>query len=251
MLRREKISSICIEASSLNADTLPFYECHIHTHYSKGENTIEEIVQSALKLGIKKIAFTEHTESWLSKKKNWFKDYLNDIKKAQKKFNDTITIHAGIEAPAIDFNGGLEGGHEIVEAVDFVLGAAHRYPGIDGIRVKDLSAEEAVELEYKTLMALAENPSVDSIAHIGATCSKYVAEFPIKYIREVIKRAASNGTAIEINSCYHNKIIDVILGICKEYRSLLTFGSNAYCVEDLGKSYMMLKAALRKGKNGF
>ncbi len=234
--------SLCIDPKRFLFREIPFYECHVHTSFSKGKNSIEELVGHAAALGCSIIAFTEHTEPWLFDTKDWFKAYVAQIRQCQEKFKGLIDITVGFEVPAVDFEGGLQIDSHMLENADFILGAAHRYPGLeDGVRVRDLSFDQAVDLEFKTLIALAENPIVDSIAHIGATCTKYAGKFPMKYIEQVIQHAGRCHTAIEINYVYHKSIIDHLISLCIKANAFITLGSNAYALEDLGRSFFMVK----------
>src|SRR5690606_20064108 len=133
------------------------------------------------------IAFTEHTEAWHHTNPEWFSEYTKEIKENREIFKDKIKAYIGIEAPAISFEGELEATKEMFDEAEFILGAAHRYPGIEGRKVSELENNEAIDLEFKTLMALANNPLIHSIAHIGGTCSKYCTPFPVQLMRDVIQ----------------------------------------------------------------
>jgi len=48
--------------------SLPKLNLHIHTTYSDGKNTINQIVKTAIKLGLDYICITDHfSNSWKSK----------------------------------------------------------------------------------------------------------------------------------------------------------------------------------------
>ncbi len=49
--------------------SLPKLNLHIHTTYSDGKNTINQIVKTAIKLGLDYICITDHfSNSWKSKR---------------------------------------------------------------------------------------------------------------------------------------------------------------------------------------
>ena len=145
-------------------------EFHVHTTYTDGSATVFAMAERAVTIGLAKIVFTEHTESWKIKYKEWFADYLTDINKAKEMFDGRIEIIAGLEAPATDFNDGLCITDEMEEKVDFSLGAAHRYPGLAGKRIADLERDDMRELDISNQSSLSGNDRIDAIAHIGATC---------------------------------------------------------------------------------
>jgi len=213
---------------------VPRWDYHVHSNYSDGRNSIEEMILGAIKKQLTRMIFTEHTEPWLSTKDNWFSEYYKEISFYRDKYKGKIEVLIGIEAPAADLDEALEITSEMEKEAEFILGAAHRYPSLKkNSRVKDLVSEQAIEMEYETLLSLAQNKKIDAIAHLGGTCSKYVDEFPMDLAREVIRKATKNGIAIEINHVYHQPL-KKFLSICVEENALVTLGSNAHSVDQLG-----------------
>jgi histidinol phosphatase-like PHP family hydrolase len=202
--------------------------------------TVAEAVTAALAAGIERVVFTEHTEAHFHPTAGWFDDYVRDINRLREEKGDDIDILVGLEAPATDYKQGLEMPAAAEDRLDFLLGAAHRYPDIGDRRVRDLPADEAIDFEYRTLMALAENPRIDAIAHIGATCSKYCGPFPLELARDVVRRAASNNIAIEINPAYHRPLGDV-LELCRQENARIVLGSNAHSATEIGRARTALQ----------
>lgn len=74
---------------------------HAHSSYSDGENTLEEMVQSAIKCGMKEIGFTEHAPmmfdcSW-SMPNSRVADYKKEVLYLKEKYKNEIKIYLGIE----------------------------------------------------------------------------------------------------------------------------------------------------------
>lgn len=84
------------EGSWLSIDT------HIHSRYSDGLKTIEEIAQQAKSFGCDVIAITDHGDQNLSGVLS--DSYFNDIDKANKD-NDGLTVMPGLEWNVPPFNG--------------------------------------------------------------------------------------------------------------------------------------------------
>ena len=86
---------------------LPKLNLHIHSIYSDGRNTIEQIVKKALKTGLDHICITDHlTNSWKAdlipnlNNPDKIKRYLEEIsqfKELLAKENKTLTLFKGIE----------------------------------------------------------------------------------------------------------------------------------------------------------
>lgn len=227
---------------------VPLHEYHIHTSYTDGLGSVKEVVDQSIKSGLKQIIFTEHTETWFAKKENWFSSFAEEILFYKNKYKDVLEIKIGLEVPAIDFSGNFEITEEMDTKCDYLLGAAHRYPGLEGRRVQDLSSTEAIELEYKTLMGLAKNKKIDAIAHIGGTCLKYCTEFPKEMMVDIISTATKNNIAIEINHQYH-KPLQTIIDICIQEEAKVVLGSNAHKLSEIGSVYRAL-IALNENRKG-
>ncbi len=221
---------------------IPLYDFHLHTKYTDGKCEVNQIFDRAIKEGIDVIIFTEHTETYKSERENWFKDYYIDIKKNQEKNKNLIKSFVGIEAFVEDFEGKVGATNEMLEKSDFILGAVHRYPKITG-SVKDLTPSEAIDLEYRSLLGLLNNKEIDSIAHIGATCTKYVVQFPKTNIIDIIVKATKKEIAIEINPIYHRPLIKFI-EMCAKENALITLGSNAHGYNDIGYIIKQIKEEL-------
>ena len=123
--------------------------------------------------------------------------------------------------PVLDFNGSIDATNEMLETAEFILGAAHRYPGLGNLKVQELKNNDAIELEYKTLIGLTMNQDIDGIAHVGATCTKYCTMFPLHLVREIIAIASSQGIAIEINPIYNKPLISFLKSVLKKMPKLL------------------------------
>ena len=233
-IRKKFDQNYFISASELlEKKVVPKWDFHIHTNYTDGKATVQQVFEKGIQAGLDVIVFTEHTEPWRTSASQWFLNYVAEIEKVRMIFQDEIKVFVGIEANAISFDGEVEVTAQMREKSEFILGAAHRYPGLVDRKITDLSASEAIELEYKTLMGLAISDEIDAIAHIGATCTKYCAPFPLNFMREIIRTAVKSGIAIEVNPIYHNPLI-TFLELCAEENALVTLGSNAHGFGDIG-----------------
>jgi len=217
----------------LSSRKIPNWDCHIHTNYSDGKANIRQIIEKAIEDRLEIIVFTEHTEAWRSGKTDWFKSYVEEIKKTREIYKGKIKAYIGLEAAAVSFNGDIELTGQMKNDAEFILGAAHRYPGLSGRKIHELSKYEAIDLEYKTLMGLTASREIDAIAHIGATCSKYCAPFPMSLVREIIRAATSNHITIEVNPVYHKPLLSFV-EMCAEENAMITMGSNAHGLHDIG-----------------
>ncbi len=129
-------------------------DLHVHTNWTDGNNTIEEMAQAAKKRGYRYIAICDHsptvgitnglTEERLLKQ-------INEIEKLNRKLKD-FKILSGIEVD-IRSNSQLDLEDEILKKLDVVVAAVHT----KFTQPKD-------EMTKRILKAI-ENPNVDIIAH--------------------------------------------------------------------------------------
>lgn len=222
---------------------LPMWDFHIHTHYTDGEAGIRQIFEKAVEQKLDVIVFTEHAELWQSDTIDWFTSYIEEIKRYREVYQNKIKAFIGVEANAVSFAGEIELTAQMKENTEFILGAVHRYPGLGRRKIHDLSKTEAIDLEYRALMGLAATKEIDAIAHIGATCTKYCTPFPMGLAREIIKAATKNNIAVEINPVYHKPLIR-FLEMCAEENAVLTMGSNAHGLKDIGLIVKELRRVL-------
>lgn len=151
-------------------------DLHIHTTFSDGKNSPEEIVLAALAKGIDTIGFSDHSytsfdESYCIKKENVDK-YISEIIFLKKKYGDKIKILLGIEQdfysdfPTEDFDYVIGSVHylkignnyiQVDESANILKSAANKYFGGDMYSL--------IEEYYRTVTLLVKNTSADIIGH--------------------------------------------------------------------------------------
>ncbi|MEO5363332.1 MAG: PHP domain-containing protein [Magnetococcus sp. DMHC-8] len=242
-------------ANTLHKRPFPAWEYHVHSLFSDGSSTLPTLIDHARRSGITRLIFTEHTEPGLVDGPGWFHRYwregtaLRHQDRAERQRRPATTpvdleILFGLEVPITDFSGGLLMSTDMAERAEFILGAVHAYPG-HGWNMGELPPEQAIELEFKGLMALAENPLVDAIAHPGGICEKFATHFPFSLFEEVVRKATGNGIAIELNPAYQSPMAPY-LDICCRHNALISPGSNAHHPEDIGRAAHELTRLHRK-----
>ena len=105
---------------------------HSHTNYCDGNNTAEEMVKAAIRLGCREIGISSHGYSkydveWCIKSMDEMERYKEEILRLKEKYKDEIKVYLGIEYdyfcefPTDDF--------------DYVIGAVHTVVK-DGVRLE-------------------------------------------------------------------------------------------------------------------
>ncbi|MBF0097394.1 MAG: hypothetical protein HQM04_06075 [Magnetococcales bacterium] len=244
-----------VAATALDSQPAPPWEYHVHSQFSDGSAPLATLIARARELGLTRLIFTEHTEPGLVAGEDWFKQYIKEgtrLRRLQRLLSlhphkqqskPELEIFFGVEVPIVDFQGGLLLDEAITQQAEFFLGAVHAYPGY-GWTMGQIDPELAIDLEFKGLMALAENPLVHAIAHPGGICEKFATHFPLTLFEEVVCKATSNGIAIELNPAYHEPMAPY-LEICRKHNAWISPGSNAHHPDDIGRAIHVLNR-LRK-----
>lgn len=93
---------------------------HMHTVFSDGKNTAEEMVLAAMEKGLKEIGISDHActpKQIYCIKKNGEKAYVRELNRLKEKYADKITVLIGIEADYYsEFDPSL---------YDYIIGSVH------------------------------------------------------------------------------------------------------------------------------
>ncbi|MCQ2448641.1 MAG: histidinol-phosphatase [Clostridia bacterium] len=193
-------------------------DCHLHTTFSDGLSTPEEMVLSAIRLGLETIAFTDHShtpfdESYCMLKEN-VAPYRTEILRLQEKYKGKIEILLGIEQDYF--------GDPMDWPYDFVVGSVHYIKAGDEYIPVDEDAETLasaadrhfggdiyalVEAYYDLVGDVVEKTGADLIGHFDLI-TKFQEKTPlfdeahpryIKAFQHAADRLLVTGVPFEIN----------------------------------------------------
>lgn len=181
-----------IEAFKSEVDLIQFSDIrgdlHMHTTWSDGAQSIEEMVSYAREIGYEYIAITDHSKflqvaNGLNETK--LRRQKEEIERINEKYTD-IHVFAGVEMDILP-DGTLDFSNEFLKEMDFVIGAIH-----SGF---SQSQDEIMNRMYQAL----DNPYVNLIAHPTGRLIGRRDGYAID-LDKVIERAKETNTALEINS---------------------------------------------------
>ncbi|MFH1449437.1 MAG: PHP domain-containing protein, partial [bacterium] len=208
-------------------------DLHLHSCWSDGGFTIEEIALKAREFGYKYLAICDHSQSvryagGLTEDELWRQ--IDEIREVNLKIPE-IKILAGSEVD-IKSDGCLDYPDKILERLDLVVAAIHT-----GFKQ---------EVTKRIIKAM-ENPLVNIIAHpTGRLISSregYEVNLP-----EVIERAALTQTFLEINSYYDR--LDLNEVNCRKAKELgvkFSLGTDAHHLDQL----WMMKLGVGVARRGW
>lgn len=152
------------------------YDLHIHSSYSDGTCSPEEIVQKAIAMGLSAVGISDHSytdfdESYCIKKDS-IESYVREITQLKEKYKDEIKVLVGIEQDIYSLAD--------TKAYDYVIGSVH-YIRVNGEYIPvDESPEILIDcanrhfqgdmyalisLYYDTLCDVIEKTNADIIGH--------------------------------------------------------------------------------------
>ena len=206
-----------VELSDIKGDL------HMHTDWSDGHNSLEEMALAAKNLGYQYIAITEHSGGrgiahGLDVER--LRKQIAEIRALNERL-DGIRVFSGIEVD-IRADGSLDLPHEVLSGLDIVIGAVHS------------AMNQSEERMTKRVLGAIENPDVDVIAH--PTCRLLGEREPVAIDLEAIfKAAVKNNKVLEINAMPDRlDLNDVHTFRARELGIKLAIETDAHSVSHLG-----------------
>jgi putative hydrolase len=225
------------ESNNFKYGKVPFIDCHLHTNWTDGKHSIQEMYNRAVSCGLEIILFSEHARE---SSEDWFLRFSEEIRNLP---NLPCRALLGVEAKIKDFEGNLDISTATAEVCDLVMGSVHRFPGENGI-VKgfgETDPNSVIEIEYKLSLGALENPMLDILGHpFGMSINRFHRTPSDTLFNELIKKAKECNKIFEINSRYHHNISDLIEMCCKE-NTMISLGSNAHDIDTVGQIIKLLQ----------
>ncbi|MCW2276766.1 DNA polymerase/3'-5' exonuclease PolX [Heliophilum fasciatum] len=171
-----------IEAGDLRGDL------HMHTGWSDGVSTLEEMIQAGREQGYEYMAITDHSRA-LSVARGLSEAKLQEQRRLIRQYSGrdkTMTVLAGIEMDILP-DARLDYPDELLEGMDLVIASVHTH-----LRQERSKIHQRIETALK-------NPHVDILAHPTGRLIGHREPFDVD-VEWMLELAAKTGTALEINS---------------------------------------------------
>ncbi len=158
-------------------------EWHVHTSFTDGTATVDELCGAAERSGIPLIAFTEHVRRSPDYD---FRAFLDQIDLARGRYG--LTILSGVEAKVLP-DGSLDVDDDILASVDYPIFAYHSFP-----------ADK--ELFFGTLHDVITSGRAHAWAHPGTFSTRTGITLAEDELNEIMELMARYRVAMEINTKY-------------------------------------------------
>jgi DNA polymerase (family 10) len=209
-------------------------DLHVHSSWSDGSATMEEMALAAQERNYQYVAICDHSQSLkfaggLSQER--ILKQIEEIRKLNEKLSG-IAILAGTEVD-IKTDGSLDFPDGILEKLDLVVAAIH-----SGFK----QSEETIA---KRLRSALENPHVDILAHPTGRLISSRPPYRVN-LEELLAGAAETGTALEINAYYDRlDLTDVHCQRAAELGVKLAIGTDAHHPDQLWMMRLGIATARR------
>ena len=208
---------------------------HIHTRYSDGISSIEEMAKRAVEMGMFYIGISDHSRSAYYAGGLKEKDVLRQREEIERLngLYKGFRIFAGIESDILT-DGSLDYPDEILASFDFVIASVHSAFTLDR------------ETMTKRLVRALENPHVTMLGHPTGRLILAREGYPVD-LERVIETAAGLGKVIELNANPYR--LDLDWRWCRRAKEMgvkISINPDAHSPEGLGDIVYGVDAA-RKG----
>lgn len=246
-----------------------------HTHSSNSvdaDNTVDEMCQRALELGLYSLTITDHCESNIydDPQHSEFGDFsrripqsAEDIEQAQKKYEGRLRLYCGLELGEPVQNLSAAARALQLADFDFVLASVHNIRDEQDfywLEYRKDTVEELLRRYFAEVLQTARWNHFDSLAHLT---------YPFRYIKKklgldvdtgrfkdqidlILRTLALNGKALEVNSSGLRQEIGKTLPgreVITRFKELggryVTVGSDAHCCADLASGIEQAYELLR------
>lgn len=208
---------------------------HVHTNYSDGSMSIQEVVNVCKKMGLSYVGIADHSQA--ASYANGLKEediikQREEIKMINKNLNGFKIFH-GIEADILP-DGQIDYNPKILSSFDFVIASVH----------SQFTMSEK-EMTARIIKALG-NKFVKMLAHPTGRLLLSREPYPVD-IKKVIDVAASNNVIMELNSNPYRLDLDWRwFRYAKEKKVKISINPDAHNLEGLKDTYLGVDIA-RKG----
>jgi DNA polymerase (family 10) len=223
-----------IELSDLRGDL------HVHTNWSDGRDSVDEMAEAALALGYAYIAVADHSPAvgiagGLNEEK--IPKRHEEIERVNKRFEDDNVQFKVLNAVEVDIksDSSLDFSDEILKDFDMVIGAVH-----------SKFTQDRTTMTKRIITAM-ESPHVDIIAHpTGRLLGKrdpYAVD-----MEQLMAAAKDTGTILELNSFPTRlDLNDIHCKMAKDYGVLIALSTDAHTTTQMRDVRRYGVATARRG----
>ncbi len=259
---------------------MQLFNLHTHSIFSDGKSTAEEVVQEAIRQGLKILGFSDHSpvpfENSFAIKNNEVNNYITTIKSLKEKYKDQIDIYCSME---MDFIPGIVKDFKKTKEelnLDYMIGSVHlvgnnidRLWFIDGSKVEtydeglfkyyDGDIKKGVRAFFHQYNKMIETEEFDIVGHFDKikmhNRGRYFSEndkWYRDYLMETLTLIKEKSLIVEVNTrgIYKKRSDDFypsawLFPIMREMNIPVVISSDSHRAEELTLCFKEAEEALR------
>lgn len=211
---------------------------HVHSHYSDGRGSLEEIARTAAGMGYAYVGIADHSRS-AAYARGLSAERLHEQREEILRVNRMklgCELLAGVESDILA-DGSLDYDEETLAGLDFVIASVHsRF---------NLSARD----QTRRIIAAVRNPHCTMLGHPSGRLLLSRDPYPVE-MEAVLEACAEAGVVVEINANPHRLDLDWRLGTrARELGVVVAINPDAHSPEGLADTRFGVYAA-RRGRWG-
>lgn len=215
-------------------------DMHLHSNFSDGNNSIEEMIDCSISLGLKTVCFTDHV--W--KTSDWTDKYFEEVERCKKKYKLFVDVIGGVEAKLLDWNGGLDVSEDIYSKKVRIVGAMHRIPigNMKFISRNEIKCnkDESKKIWLKALRGIQKNNRIECLAHPFSLLKDMdINKNSAEFWSEISDVFENMSVQIEYNVKYDNSIVPE--WFWEKHKNRIVPASDSHSINELSERFERLK----------
>ncbi|MFN4197016.1 MAG: DNA polymerase/3'-5' exonuclease PolX [Caldimicrobium sp.] len=197
-------------------------DAHVHSKYSDGTASLEEILAKAEAMGLSWVAVCDHSQSLKVAGGLSVEDLFKKKKRIEElnQRSNKVKLIFGAEVDILN-DGSLDYPDEVLKEIDFVIAAIHT----------GFQQDEKI-ITHRIVSAL-KHPLVHAIAHPTGRILGEREPYNVN-IEEIFFYAKQFGKALEINAFYKRlDLNDIYVKACKEMGIPVIIGTDAHFIDQM------------------
>lgn len=203
---------------------------HIHSDYSDGGASLEDIVTEALRWRLEVIGVVDHVRG----DADWLSDRERRIDELREEYGDEIEIFSGIEVKVKDEVGELNLLPAAAKKVDFVVASFHGVPGEVEERAKGGDRRAIADWWYDCTERLLDGGHA---AHVVGHPDRLLVDRSLSIdsarLTRLVERARSSRIFLEWNPAATYPVQPLSGALAELGAGNITYGSDAHSISEL------------------
>ncbi len=201
------------------------YNCHTHSNFCDGIDTIEDMIKAAINCDMKAIGISSHGplpfETEWNMKKERLEEYLNTVNELKKEYSKDIDVLVGLEIDYLPEYGLDYVGDELLNKLDYYIGSVH-YLGEfeDGYK---WCVDETAEVIKRGIKENFGGDVQKTLKHYYSSIADLAVKYepPVIGHLDLIKKNNKNNCLFNENEDWYKAIIEDCLNTIKTTKSII------------------------------